>query len=1619
MESAFRWSFSTEAPAIVSVHPGPTSRFSRRRLKDLTLDPEIQVRFNQTMDRAVVERAFFFRAGAGSDGIDVAGDFDWAEDGKTFSFTPDARLWYDSEYHAGFPPGLPFNPGGYAWSYRTAPRPAIKRTSPANGDAEVRGGGFSLYFASRMNIDTLQERIQIEPKPDELTRVYYSYMGERYDLHFKAQPSTKYTVRIDPGMEDIYGHAIADPLTFSFTTGKLPPRMSLRVPGSVGFYNANRQPARLYLSHRGVNVVNLEFSRLPLNEYITRVYGSSRRAETDDGSSQLAPLHRWTIRSSAEENVTSYDLLRLGEQDPAAPDAGEPLPPGIYYLKATAPELHERQREDGHVLNLSNAVLMMKHTADRLTVWAANVESGAPIVGERISVYNQLGEYQGGALTDENGIAHVQVWYTPEIWSLGLLAVLDTDEHFGIANSIWSQGMALGGNYIRASYDWDTIQTYLYTDRPVYRRGQPVYFRGIARGKDDIVYMPAPYETVEARLRSRETGKVVERQILDVNEFGTFHGAFDIAPKASLGRYYISVAFPNSRGEYRHEVDHVMFQVAEYRLPEYQVTLSADEPEILQGDSARFELKGRYYFGGPVSHAAAEYAAYPVPYRFDYAGGGYYRFSQGPATQYVYGRRAEERIVAEGSLQTDADGVATFDIKGDLGQEAGSQRWRVEASIRDEAGQNISTNSDLVVHQGLFYIGARPEKYVTRIGDDSIINLIAVDWESQPIAEQDIAVQVTERRWTRTQEQDLATGRVKSTWHIEEIPVTSGSATTGANGKARFIFQPSKGGRYLFTFSTRDQLGNAIRATAHSWVSSASYIPWGRSSDKTIDLVPAREDYRVGDMAQVLIASPFQSPTQALISIERGDVFSTDVVTLASNSHIHEFEILPEHAPNIFVSVFLLNPADEHNSFADWRMGSAELQVDPERYALNIEISAEPERAQPQDEVTFRLRVTDWRGDPAVAEVGVALTDLAALSLGERNSATLMETFFPPQALGVNTSSSLVYNGDEHRANLVQALGTLDAIDDMFDCCFGGGGGAYDGPLALPVPRSDFVDTPYWNPTLVTDAAGEASLTLRLPDNLTTWRLDARALTKGNDGRLLVGETTYDLISALPLLIRPLTPRFFIAGDRAQLAAIVNNNTGAQVNASVSLLNTAGLELEDPSGLAQGVTIPAGGRARVTWTVTIADVDTVAPQFAVRSVDGEFSDASISPVSQDEDGNLPVYRYEAPETVGTAGALMRGGSRVEAVLLPRDSDLRAGSLDIRIDKSLAGVTTEALTYLEKATRRHPECATAIVSRFLPNIVTYRALSELGLAQPALKAKLDEGVSQAVRELITRQRDDGGWSWCAYPKSHTLTTAHALFALAQAKQQGYRVADVIIQRAQRYLSRQLIKPSLAHKPWKLNRQAIVLYALTSSGAGYSDQAAELFEQRHRLNLDAIAYLAQTLYLINPQDSRRLDALAQMMLNRAVTRASGTFFEENYRDRWNWSSDIRSTALVLDALLKLRPQSELLPNIVRYLVTARQGRRHWSSRQENTWAIIALTNWMKASGELDPAYAWSVSLNERPRLAGNASAQNALESDILRIDVADMIQRETNLIEFARDAGAGAFYYTAHLNHQFAD
>src|SRR5690606_3375095 len=211
-----------------------------------------------------------------------------------------------------------------------------------------------------------------------------------------------------------------------------------------------------------------------------------------------------------------------------------------------------------------------------------------------------------------------------------------------------------------------------------------------------------------------------------------------------------------------------------------------------------------------------------------------------------------------------------------------------------------------------------------------------------------------------------------------------------------------------------------------------------------------------------------------------------------------------------------------------------DLTVEP-----NIDVDA-GEFAGPGDTVEYTITAIDWEGTPVPnAEIGVSLTDLAVLTIAEPNSPALVPFFYSERGISVRTAAALTISVDQ-------------ATQTIIDTIKGGGGGMGEGGI-FDV-RQEFVDTPLWAPSLITDENGQASISVTLPDNLTTWRLDARAVTTGEDGPMLVGQTTFDLLSTKPLLIRPVTPRFFVVGDRARLAAIVHNHTQRAYETEVTLV---------------------------------------------------------------------------------------------------------------------------------------------------------------------------------------------------------------------------------------------------------------------------------------------------------------------------------------------------------------------------------------------------------------------------------------------------------------------------------
>ena len=129
----------------------------------------------------------------------------------------------------------------------------------------------------------------------------------------------------------------------------------------------------------------------------------------------------------------------------------------------------------------------------------------------------------------------------------------------------------------------------------------------------------------------------------------------------------------------------------------------------------------------------------------------------------------------------------------------------------------------------------------------------------------------------------------------------------------------------------------------------------------------------------------------------------------------------------------------------------------------------------------------------------------------------------------------------------------------------------------------------------------------------------------------------------------------------------------------------------------------------------------------------------------------------------------------------------------------------------------------------------------------------------------------------------------------------------------------------------------------------------------------------LGLLEPQEEAPVNTLISDLTNAAILSATGAHWEELEVDYWTMNTNTRTTAIVLDALLRADPQNPLLPNAVRWLMTARK-EGHWETTQETAWSVIALTDFMAASGELQADYNYRVAVNAKALDQGTVTAQD---------------------------------------------
>ncbi|MEO5896424.1 MAG: alpha-2-macroglobulin family protein, partial [Vicinamibacterales bacterium] len=798
------------------------------------------------------------------------------------------------------------------------------------------------------------------------------------------------------------------------------------------------------------------------------------------------------------------------------------------------------------------------------------------------------------------------------------------------------------------------------------------------------------------------------------------------------------------------------------------------------------------------------------------------------------------------------------------------------------------------------------------------------------------------------------------------------------------------------------------------YVLGEGYTAWERFDHNRIELVPERKTYKPGDTARIMIQSPWEKAT-ALVTTEREGIRSHRQFSLTSTQESISVPIADGDIPNLFVSVLLVkgrsssprtlepsNPGTVEPSNLGtiqgdgsdpgkptFRLGYVELKVEDRSKRLTVAVTANKQEYRPASSANVIVDVKDQQGRGSASEVTLWAVDYGVLSLTSYQTPDVLGSVYVRKALQVMNTDS--------RQRIVSRRVLTPKGDTE-----GGGGGGDAGAGTL---RKDFRVLAFWLGSVTTAADGRATVDVKLPESLTTYRIMAVAADRGSR----FGSADAEVRTNKPLTLKPTFPRFLAVGDRAHFGAVVGSQLASAGAAIVSMKSLDPGVLDFSGATEQTVTVPAGrslevrfegagkaiGRARVRMTVSL----------------GQETDSF--------EDTIPVEVLVSPETVAAYGEITgTTTSASETLTMPAGVLPGTGGLHLEMASTALVGLGEGARYLVE----YPfGCAEQKGSRALALLLA----ADLGdaFSLPGMEpAKMRAAVQQALKEIELFQCSSGGFAYwpgnCASVSPYL--TAYLLHVFKTAADLEYDVNGSMRDRAYTYLEQQLAATPPTNEGWwpfYTAWQAFAVRTLVEGGRNQDSNLNRLYGYRDRMPVFALAYLHDAMTAKGESGPRVADLRRRM--SNAILVEAGSAHVEELNDPyllWLWSSNVRSTAIVLNSFVKAGVADAPVRQMVRWLMTVRTHGR-WGNTQENAHAMQALVNYYRKYEPDVPSFRAIAALGAQ-ELARQEFQGRSSESVTRELPMSQLLAAApagtSRPLTFTR-AGTGTLFYSTRLRY----
>ncbi|MEZ8220226.1 hypothetical protein GG496_000393 [Candidatus Fervidibacteria bacterium JGI MDM2 JNZ-1-D12] len=711
---------------------------------------------------------------------------------------------------------------------------------------------------------------------------------------------------------------------------------------------------------------------------------------------------------------------------------------GIYLVRVSSEDL-----ERIALVELTKVGLIVKLGRDLdnnpiALAYTADLKTGEPVSGVEVTAWvseriagREMDRKIAASVTDANGMARLP---------LGKLNLDNSSACFFIVSK------PNAGEFYPVA--WVKMEEYelrdamrpskmlsgvIYTDRPVYRPGNLVHFKGIVREQTAKGYQP-PNPIPFTLLVRDPDGNTIHRTDVTLTDFGSFSGSLTLNEESPTGTYTIEAVPKNGTGESNRIVG--TFTVAAYRKPEIQVTVKPSRSRFSRSDTVTITVTARYYFGMPVAGAEVSYWVTRLPVVDEYEGA-------------EWGEGYGGETILEGETRTDANGQATIRFRPTdltLGTPPFSEfRYEVYVTVEAAGYQFAEGTASFLVTQGDWKLTIWCEPSFVSEKQTVTAKAKVVHWDTKKPQANAIV------HWRAGWVEWIGREDMKIRWQLQ------GQSKTDENGETQWQFVPSETGDWVVEATVYDPKRNTIGAETSVWVVSRTRAPTLPPKLPPIQLLLDKPRYQIGEEAKVAIQSKLKNAA-VLVTVEGEKLYAARLLRLRNGTAEWEIPLSSELLPNAYVTASLVH----QKKFVE--------QVKPIRFELDdfrlqVSVKSDREVYEPRQTARLTVQVRDSKGNPVKAELSIAVVDEAIYAIKSDDPEQVFRAFYAERPNRIVTRYSfpwLAWQGDKGKAETV---------------------------------RKYFPDTALWLPHVITDENGTAQVQLEVPDTLTQWRVTAIAHT--------------------------------------------------------------------------------------------------------------------------------------------------------------------------------------------------------------------------------------------------------------------------------------------------------------------------------------------------------------------------------------------------------------------------------------------------------------------------------------------------------------------------------------------